>query len=193
MYISQKGLYKPRKDLLFYSHKKIEPVFIELLIPNKQNYLIRMVYKHPVIQHIKFNDACITSLLNKLKTENKATIVAGEFNLNMINYTQVRGAHQFLETLLSDNFIPQITLPARVTKNSVTLIDNIFSDNHDHKCISGNTTTSISDHLPQVLIIGNLKQTPLRKDVKISFKNIQSFNETDLQNELKELDWSVVT
>ena len=193
MYISQKGLYKPRKDLLFYSHKKIEPVFIELLIPNKQNYLIRMVYKHPVIQHIKFNDACITSLLNKLKTENKATIVAGEFNLNMMKYTQVRGAHQFLETLLSDNFIPQITLPTRVTKNSVTLIDNIFSDNHDHKCISGNTTTSISDHLPQVLIIGNLKQTPLRKDVKISFKNIQSFNETDLQDELKELDWSVVT
>lgn len=193
MYISQKGLYKPRKDLLFYSHKKIEPVFIELLIPNKQNYLIRMVYKHPVIQHIKFNDACITSLLNKLKTENKATIVAGEFNLNMMKYTQVRGAHQFLETLLSDNFIPQITLPTRVTKNSVTLIDNIFSDNHDHKCISGNTTTSISDHLPQVLIIGNLKQTPLRKDVKISFKNIQSFNETDLQIELKELDWSVAT
>ena len=193
MYISQKGLYKPRKDLLFYSHKKIEPVFIELLIPNKQNYLIRMVYKHPVIQHIKFNDACITSLLNKLKTENKATIVAGEFNLNMMKYTQVRGAHQFLETLLSDNFIPQITLPTRVTKNSVTLIDNIFSDNHDHKCISGNTTTSISDHLPQVLIIGNLKQTPLRRDVKISFKNIQSFNETDLQIELKELDWSVAT
>ena len=193
MYISQKGLYKPRKDLLFYSHKKIELVFIELLIPNKQNYLIRMVYKHPVIQHIKFNDACITSLLNKLKTENKATIVAGEFNLNMMKYTQVRGAHQFLETLLSDNFIPQITLPTRVTKNSVTLIDNIFSDNHDHKCISGNTTTSISDHLPQVLIIGNLKQTPLRKDIKISFKNIQSFNETDLQIELKELDWSVAT
>ena len=193
MYISQKGLYKPRKDLLFYSHKKIELVFIELLIPNKQNYLIRMVYKHPVIQHIKFNDACITSLLNKLKTENKATIVAGEFNLNMMKYTQVRGAHQFLETLLSDNFIPQITLPTRVTKNSVTLIDNIFSDNHDHKCISGNTTTSISDHLPQVLIIGNLKQTPLRRDVKISFKNIQSFNETDLQIELKELDWSVAT
>lgn len=193
MYISQKGLYKPRKDLLFYSHKKIELVFIELLIPNKQNYLIRMVYKHPVIQHIKFNDACITSLLNKLKTENKATIVAGEFNLNMMKYTQVRGAHQFLETLLSDNFIPQITLPTRVTKNSVTLIDNIFSDNHDHKCISGNTTTSISDHLPQVLIIGNLKQTPLRKDVKISFKKIQSFNETDLQIELKELDWSVAT
>ena len=192
MYISQKGLYKPRKDL-FYSHKKIELVFIELLIPNKQNYLIRMVYKHPVIHHIKFNDACITSLLNKLKTENKATIVAGEFNLNMMKYTQVRGAHQFLETLLSDNFIPQITLPTRVTKNSVTLIDNIFSDNHDHKCISGNTTTSISDHLPQVLIIGNLKQTPLRRDVKISFKNIQSFNETDLQIELKELDWSVAT
>ena len=168
-------------------------MFIELLIPNKQNYLIRMVYKHPVIQHIKFNDGCITSLLSKLKTENKATIVAGEFNLNMINYTRVRGAHQFLETLLSDNFIPQITLPKRVTKNSVTLIDNTFSDNHDHKCISGNATTSISDHLPQVLIIGNLKQTPLRKDVKISFKNIQSFNETDLQNELKELDWSVVT
>ena len=103
--------------------------------------------------------------------------MVGEFNLNIINYTQVRGFHQFLKTFLSNNFIPQITLPTRVA-------GNIFSDNHDHKCSSDNITKSVSDHLSQFLIIEKRKQTPLRKDVKISFRKFQYFNETDFQNEL---------
>ena len=70
------------------------------------------------------------------------------------------------------------------------VIDKISSNNHDHKCISGNITTSISDHLPQFLIIENLKQTFLRTDVKRSFRNFQNYNETDFQ---KESDWSLVT
>ena len=111
--------------------------------------------------------------------------MAGDFNLNLIKYTQVRGVHQSLETLLSNNFIPQITIPTRVTEKSATLTDYIFSDNHDHKCISGNITTSISDHLPQFLIMENIRQTTIRKDVKISFRNFQNINEIDFQNELK--------
>ena len=178
MYISQKSSHKPRKDFQIYAPKEIGSVFIELLILNMQNHLIRTFYKHPPMQHFQFNDDFIIPPLNKLKTENKATIMAGEFNLNIINYTQVRGVHQFLKTFLSNNFIPQITLP---------------TDNHDHKCSSGNITTSVSDHLSHFLIIEKRKQTPLRKDVKISFRSFQNFNETDFQNELNSLGWSLVT
>ena len=36
------------------------------------------------------------------------------------------------------------------------LIDNIFSNRFDPSFISGNITTSISDHLPQFLLVPNI-------------------------------------
>lgn len=82
--------------------------------------------------------------------------MAGDFNLNLIRY-KVRGVPQFFETLLSNNFIPQVTRPTTVTEKSATLIANIFSDNDDRKCISGKNTTPISNHLPRFLTIEYLK------------------------------------
>ena len=47
--------------------------------------------------------------------------MAGDFKLNLIKYTQVRGVHQFLEIFFWNNFISQITLLTRVTEKSATL------------------------------------------------------------------------
>ena len=46
--------------------------------------------------------------------------------------------------------------PTRITSNSNTLIDNIFSNVIDLDIISGNLTATISDHLPQFSIIPNM-------------------------------------
>ena len=54
--------------------------------------------------------------------------------------------------------MPQITLPTRVAQKSATLMDNILINRHEYKCISGNVTSFISDHLPQVLIFKNFKE-----------------------------------
>ena len=43
IYISQSLSYKPRKDLQIYCPKELESTFIELLIPNRQSHLIRVV------------------------------------------------------------------------------------------------------------------------------------------------------
>ena len=50
----------------------------------------------------------------------------------------------------------QITLPTRITEKTTTLIDNILINNNVLNCISGNTATSISDHLPQFIVLGSL-------------------------------------
>ena len=44
-------------------------------------------------------------------------------------------------------FLPYIIQPSRVTSNSKTIIDNIFS-NMSTEIISGNLTATISDQLP---------------------------------------------
>ena len=51
-----------------------------------------------------------------------------------------------------------------LTRDSKTLIDNIFSKVISHKVISGNITATISDHLPRFLFIPNVFQTHLAKN-----------------------------
>ena len=53
-------------------------------------------------------------------------------------------------------FLPHIVQPTRISTTSKTLIDNIFSNIHAPSSISRNLTSSISDHLPQFLIVPDI-------------------------------------
>ena len=86
---------------------------------------------------------------------NKEVILTGDFNVNLLNLGKKRGTHQFLEELFHNNYTPQITLPTRITHRSAALIDNIFLNTQCHEQTSGNITTSISDHLPNLLFSKN--------------------------------------
>ena len=45
------------------------------------------------------------NLLNKIKQESKRTILADNFKLHLIKCAQKTGVNQFLEIILSNNFI----------------------------------------------------------------------------------------
>ena len=100
----------------------------------------------------KFNNKFLEPLLSKIKAEGKDNFLAGDFNFNLIKYNQNKGTAEFLEYLFSKNFTPHITLPTRPTLTSQTLI-NIFLKSQSHWSVSENSTTSISDHLPQFIIL----------------------------------------
>ena len=78
------------------------------------------------MKHHKFNNDFMNTLFDKLTKENKPSFISGDFNLNLIKYTKNRRVNQFLENILSNNFIPHITRPTRVTENSATLIEHIY-------------------------------------------------------------------
>ena len=58
----------------------------------------------------------MNTLLEKLTSENKPSIITGDFNLYLIKYMQNTEVNWFLENILSSNFNPQITLPTMITK-----------------------------------------------------------------------------
>ena len=60
--------------------------------------------------------------------------------------------------------MPQITLPTRITEKIATLIDNILINNNVLNCISRNLTASISDHLPQFIVLDSLLGTSMDED-----------------------------
>ena len=68
------------------------------------------------MKHHKFNNDFMNILFDKLTKENKPSVISSDFNLNLIKYTQNKGVNQFIEKILSNNFISHITLPTRVTE-----------------------------------------------------------------------------
>ena len=56
-----------------------------------------------------------------------------------------RKVSDFLDTMYSNLLLPHIACPTRVTVNSQTLVQNIFSNNYDSPFTSGNLVTTLSD------------------------------------------------
>jgi len=77
-----------------------------------------------------------------------------DFDINLLNYYSHTPTSHFAKTFFSNNFLPCITNPTRVSNNSPTVIDNIFT-NKISKITCGNILTHISDHFPQFLIVEN--------------------------------------
>ena len=73
-----------------------------------------------------------------------------------MDYNEHNQTNEFLDSLVSNSFIPLILQPTKITNHSNALIDNIFSNVFDPDIISGNLTATISDHLPQFSIIPNM-------------------------------------
>ena len=84
-------------------------------------------------------------LLDKLSNENKDTMIMGDFNVNFINCSDDKTISNFLDTMLSPSFLPFITTLTRITRNTKTLIDNIFCKKPLNDIMSGNLSSIISD------------------------------------------------
>ena len=79
----------------------------------------------------------------------------GDFNRNLLNCNIDKHTSDYVDILYSHAFNSTINSPTQITANSKTLIDNITYNNATKNIISGNLTTSISDHLTQFLLISN--------------------------------------
>ena len=150
IYISQKLSYKNRPDLQIYHPKHLESTFIEILLPDKYNFIIGTVYKHPPMKPYSYNTS-FSQLLQKIKRENKKTIITGDFNLNLLNYAKNIGTFEFLESVFSNNFTPQINLPTRITGTSSTLMGNILINSQESVYTPGNPI------LPYLITFHNLR------------------------------------
>ena len=151
-------------------------MFIELTIPNKPNFIVGAVYKHPSMQHYKFSNDFLENLLSKIQTEKKFGVLGCD-NLNLIKYSKTTGINQFLEIILSHNFMPQITRPTRLTGRTATLTGNILINSYENKCTSYNITTSVSGHLPQFLVTESFKgKTYKKKTPKATIRDYKIFD-----------------
>ena len=99
-----------------------------------------------------FNDY-IADILKAIKHENKLMYLLGDYNVDLLNVDKHSLTSEFLEHLYTYFCYPIINTPTRVSNNSATLIDNIFSNSIiNNKLFDGILYTDISDHFPIFII-----------------------------------------
>ena len=138
----------------------------------------------------EFNDNDLNTLLQKNSKEKKNVFLLGDFNLDLLKYDKHAGTNDFIDSLSSYMYLPYILLPTRVTSHSQTIIDNIFSNYVSKEAVSGNLTSAISDHLPQVLFIPSVfSDNPATKS-NIFERSWKNFNQAEFVMDYFDKDWS---
>ena len=83
------------------------------------------MYRHPNSSLEKFTKF-VYSCLDKIRNDNKLCVILGDFNINLLNFQSHDATENFINTMGSYCYSPQILQPTRITHHSATLIDNIF-------------------------------------------------------------------
>ena len=95
-----------------------------------------------------------------------------------------------LLTLSSYMYLSYILYPTRVTSHSQTIIDNIFSNYVSKEAVSGNLTSTISDHLPQVLFIPSMFSDKPATKSNIFERSWKNFNQAEFVMDYFDKGWS---
>ena len=117
------------------------------------------IYKHPSMDMCTFTDHYVNPLLENLsKEQNKKIFLMGDFNIDLLTFDTSQLINDFIDSITSSSLQIQILQPTRIHKSHKTLINNIFYNipNFEIKnSVSGNITTTLSDHLAQFFLMPN--------------------------------------
>ena len=128
--------------------------------------------------------------MHKLSSENKSVILLGDFNVDLMKYDNQHSTNEVLESLSSHLFLPHITQPTRIRDTSKKLIDNIFSNTLIENTISGNLTATVSDHLPQFIILPNIFSNPPSNKSNIYERDWCNFVQENFILDYFSVDWN---
>ena len=134
---------------------EIENLFIKSRYHNSQN-IVGGLYRHPNGKTAHFVNDLETSL-HRIG-DAVTTILAGDINIDLIKFEN-DDTMNYLITLLSNRYLPYITLPSRLTDFSATCIDHVFVKFTRQELvnaadvISGMFYFDMTDHLPCFLSI----------------------------------------
>ena len=104
----------------------------------------------------EFKDNYLNILLQKISKEKKNVFLLGDFNVDLLKYDKHAGRNEFIDSLSSYMFLPYMLHPTRITGDSQTIIDNIFSKYVSKQAGHSNLTSTIFGYLPQVLFIPSM-------------------------------------
>ena len=176
--------YTVRKDLSLKS-PHCEDLWIS--IKNENNFVLGVIYRHPKNSYANFRDSLCKSLdiLNKSKTD---YVIVGDINIDFLKYNIATNITRYANALNSVGCNFFIDKATRITSNSASCIDHVYS-NLEARCLENHVIMSdASDHFGTLTKVSGVDKTDIISDVyyrktRLSDSDWQKFN-TELTSQL---------
>ena len=110
----------------------------------------------------------------------------GDINIDFLRYITHQMTEKYLDMLYTNNFLPIITKPTRITDHTKTLIDHIYTNMAIDQVKSGIAIFDISDHLPVFTVI---KTSCNRIQDTLYYRDYRTFKQEDFLSELTQINW----
>ena len=146
-----------------------ECITVEIYMEKTKNVIVRCIYRAPGSNMEIFREWFEQTYT---VTSQKVFFICGDFNIDLIYSNNHKPTEEFINTMYRLSLFPRITRPSRITLNSATLIDNIFTNILDNNTISGLIIQHISD-LPVFVVCDNFYMKNKEK-IKPQFKRVRT-------------------
>ena len=189
----KKGHNPEQIDTLCINDDLYESVFIKITLKNKKCLNVGGMYRPPSGSLLAFNNHFDTNILSKL-SPNTDCIIAGDFNVNLINLHNDRQSEDFGNLMLSKALFPLITKATHRCPQTMlpkTLIDHVWSS-LPLRSEAGVIDYHITNHMPTSVLFPELQSENL---ITIKFREFseQNYNKLaeELDNMLPNLNYSL--
>ena len=189
LHVKQSLVYKERHEFTT-CDTNYECLFIEIISPLMSNIIIGVVYRPPAGDTREFINFMETTL-SRIQYEQKETYIMGDFNLDITESVAHTDAVEFLDLMHTSSLFPLIDKPTRVTPNSSTLLDNIFSNGLSGTLKSGVLVTDVSDHYP-VFASSSIRASECMDAKTITYRPFSESNRNAFREHILTLNWESV-
>ena len=170
--------------------KYIECVFVKINCMG-HNFIAGVINRPPNSNISDFNDS-IHDILEKVS--NYPCYIMGDFNLDLLKHELHRPTEKFLDMMYANSYIPIINRPTRVTRDTCTLIDNIFTNDIsiNDNFFNGILTADITDRYILFHIIKSNNDKNVNDNEYKIVRIINKSRINQLTEKIQNTDWSLL-
>ena len=150
LFINSNFQYNIRTDLSVFIPHVCETLFVEIkLTPKSKPIIIGCIYRPNTAPKADLDifSETILGLMMTIQDENRTAYLLGDFNIDLLKYNTHDKTKLYVDSVLTHGFMPVISKPTRVTHQTATLIDHIYTNDILVNTRSGVLITDeVADH-----------------------------------------------
>ena len=163
-------------------------MWLEIFPTNSKSFLVGNIYRHPN-ETISWNEK-FENHLDKVFECEKEIYLLGDFNRDLMQNNIKQSWLEYMETFGLYQFV---TVPTRVTDQSATLIDHVYSNTHSNILMTTVPHIGLSDHFPIFISRKTNGSCSLKNThYTISYRSFKNFDENKFINDLQSAPWDVI-
>ena len=186
-----------RRADLEYFDSEMESIYIEFdksVFSTKSNVILALIYRMPDSNVETFTERMDNTLNTIIRKEKKLFYLMGDINVCLLKSDSHRASTAMLDMFYSYNVFPIIGKPTRVTRDTATVIDHIWTNNmtieSDH--VQGILCSTISDHFSIFHIAVNTKQLDTNDYTPVLRRSFTQNNLNKFKDQLRSINWNSI-